>query len=103
MRAASSGQTIGPPLRPAVKGGAEERKSGESHVAVLEGNVGADELDVARGPFFEVGGGVDDVGKSEFVWVHEDVRRRWAGVPFAERSLLREGNSHKKLEICGGE
>ena len=43
-----------PPLGPAVKGGAEERKSGESHVAVLEVDVRADELDVARGPLFEI-------------------------------------------------
>src|SRR5208283_4669308 len=90
------GADDGPQLRPAIEGSAEEGKSVESHVAVLQSNVRTDEPDVARGPFFKVGGGVDDVGKSEFVWVHENAQRRWAGASFAHRSLLREGNSHKK-------
>jgi hypothetical protein len=56
---------------------------------------------VTRGPFLKVGGGVDDVGKSGFVWVHEDAQWRWAGVSFVERSLLREGDSHKKRGLEG--
>ena len=64
-----------PPLRPAIEGGAQEWKSRAGHVAVLEVDVGADEFDVPQGPFFEVRGGVDDVGQFVFVWLHECANR----------------------------
>ena len=56
-----------PPLRPAVKRGAQKGKCGEGHVAVLQLDVGRNQLDMPRRPFFEVGGGVNDIGEILFL------------------------------------
>jgi len=58
-----------PELKPAIKGGAEKRKSGFGHVLMLEGDVLLDDWELRGEPSFEVDSSVDDVGQGGFLVV----------------------------------
>src|SRR5712692_10662174 len=55
------GAKLRPELQPAVKGGAEEGKSGFRHVLMLEGEILADDRELSGQPVLEIGRGFENI------------------------------------------
>src|SRR5208283_1756404 len=95
-----------PPLGESIERGTKKRKGVLSHVGMLQIDIGANEVDVATGPFFKVGGSMDNIGQfiflcSHFVW-HLTLRQYPLSREAFITGVVVDSRNKRKAERCKG-